>query len=290
MPEIIRVFFQALFVCAVSISLIGCAQIIEKPLLNFSDSLAASVLDQNDPELVREGAPAFLLLTEGFIRQSPDNEPLRSSAAQMYSLYTAAFINDPERTKKLSDTAYTHGEKAFCLSLKISPCNLNGMDFDTFTKHVSIAKLENIDALAAAATSWLVWIRANSDDWSAIAQLPKAELVLTRIVELQDDYGDGSIKMYLGILNTLRPPALGGKPDLAKRYFEEAIALSKGNNLSAKVEYAKSYARTLYDRELHDKLLNEVLQSETIANSFTMSNTLAKEEAKQLLESADDYF
>ena len=103
-------------------------------------------------------------------------------------------------------------------------------------------------------------------------------------------YGEGTAKMYLGIVNSIRPPALGGKPELANKYFEEAISISNGKNLAVKVEYANSYARTLYERELHDQLLNEVLLAETDAPGFTMSNTMAKEEAKRLLASADDYF
>ncbi len=272
------------------LGLTACAQIVEKPLMSFSDNLTAAVLDQNDPELVREGAPTFLLLMDGLIRQSPDNPALRGAAAQLYSLYNAAFVDDPERSKKLAASAFTHGSKAYCLMAKIDNCDLNKIDFDVFEKRIAKSKIKDIDALSALSTSWLVWIRSNADDWSAIAQLPKAELALNRIVQLDGDYGEGTAKMYLGIVNSIRPPALGGKPELAKKYFEEAISISKGKNLAVKVEYANSYARTLYERELHDQLLNEVLLAETDAPGFTMSNTMAKEEAKRLLASADDYF
>jgi len=279
-----------IFLFSLLLGLTACAQLVEKPLLNFSDNLAAAVLDQNDPELVREGAPTFLLLMDGLIRQSPDNSALRSAAAQLYSLYNAAFIDDPKRSKRLSVSAFNHGSQAYCIQAKIKQCDLNKTEFEKFEKSISRASIKDVDALSALSTSWLIWIRSNSDDWAAIAQLPKAELALNKIVELDSDYGEGTAKMYLGILNSLRPPALGGKPDLAKQYFEEAIAISNGKNLSAKVEYASSYARTLYERELHDQLLNEVLASDTEAPGFTMSNTLAKEQAQNLLDSADDYF
>ena len=272
------------------LGLSACAQLVEKPLMSFSENLTAAVLDQNDPELVREGAPTFLLLMDGLIRQSPENPALRGAAAQLYSLYNAAFIEDVERSKKLADSAFSHGSQAYCLMAKIKDCDLNKVDFDVFEQSIAKSKSKDIDALSALSTSWLIWIRSNSDDWSAIAQLPKAELALNRIVELDGDYGEGTAKMYLGIVNSIRPPALGGKPELAKKYFEEAIAISNGKNLAVKVEYASSYARTLYERELHDQLLNEVLATETVAPGFTMSNTMAKEEAKRLLASADDYF
>ncbi len=63
-----------------------------------------------------------------------------------------------------------------------------------------------------------------------------------------------------------------------------------GRDLSIKVDCARYYARTLYDRELHDRLLNEVLTADPVHEGFTLFNTLAQEEAQELLDSADDYF
>jgi hypothetical protein len=94
----------------------------------------------------------------------------------------------------------------------------------------------------------------------------------------------------MGILLTLRPPALGGEPEKAREYFEKAIALSDGKDLGVKVEYARGYAKLLYERELHDRLLNEVLAADPYQDGYTLSNVLAKEQAKTLLAEADEYF
>jgi hypothetical protein len=88
----------------------------------------------------------------------------------------------------------------------------------------------------------------------------------------------------------LRPPALGGNPELGRDWFRQGIELSGGRDLSIKVEYARGYARLLYDRELHDRLLNEVLIAEVKQPDLTMFNLLAQEQATSLLASADDYF
>ena len=72
--------------------------------------------------------------------------------------------------------------------------------------------------------------------------------------------------------------------------FERAIALSAGRDLTAKVEYARRYARIIYDRPLHDRLLREVLAAETVAPGLTLGNVLAQRQAKELLASADSYF
>jgi len=60
--------------------------------------------------------------------------------------------------------------------------------------------------------------------------------------------------------------------------------------LGAKVEFARGYAKLLYERELHDRLLNEVMAADPDYDGFTLSNVLAKEQAAALLAEADDYF
>jgi hypothetical protein len=94
----------------------------------------------------------------------------------------------------------------------------------------------------------------------------------------------------MGILKTLLPPALGGKPEEARAHFEKAIEMSDGKDLSAKVEYARGYAKLLYERELHDRLLTEVLDADPHWNGLTLMNVIAQQDAVALLEEADDYF
>jgi len=56
------------------------------------------------------------------------------------------------------------------------------------------------------------------------------------------------------------------------------------------VLYAKHYARMVFDRELHDKLLKTALAAESNAPELSLINTLAQQQAQQLLDSANDYF
>ena len=123
-----------------------------------------------------------------------------------------------------------------------------------------------------------------------MTKLPGVESVLKRVKALDPDYQTVQVEHFLAVLNTIRPPALGGNFEAGKAYFERALALSHGKDLSIKVDYARYYARTLYDRELHDKLLNEVMSAEPNQEGYTLFNTLAQREAQELLDSADDYF
>ena len=58
----------------------------------------------------------------------------------------------------------------------------------------------------------------------------------------------------------------------------------------AKVLFAEQYARLVFDRELHDELLGQVIAANAKVPGMTLMNTLAQEQARQLLESANDYF
>ena len=77
---------------------------------------------------------------------------------------------------------------------------------------------------------------------------------------------------------------------MAREHFERAIDLSGGRDLSIKVEYARRYARLVFDQELHDRLLTEVLDAPANAPLFTLFNVLAKQEAEALLASSKEYF
>jgi hypothetical protein len=83
---------------------------------------------------------------------------------------------------------------------------------------------------------------------------------------------------------------MGGKPEEGRRQFEKAIAISGGDDLMAKVEYARRYARMVFNRELHDRLLREVLAADPVQPGLTLGNVLAQRQARELLESAADYF
>ena len=129
------------------------------------------------------------------------------------------------------------------------------------------------------------WVRTSTRTqprWPAVR-------VLKKYIEIGGEDID-TIYTYLGILVTLRPPALGGEQEKGKQYFENAIKMSSGKNLSTKVEYARGYARPLYDRKLHDRLLNDVVSANPRVLGYTLTNVLAQREAKELLSSADDYF
>ena len=270
--------------------IIACAPIVSNITDNLARNLSDAVLNQEDPKIVRDGAPAYLLLLDSLVAGNPENPVILSSASDLYTSYSAIFVNDANRSKVLSERALKYSKKALCISYEDS-CNWDDYSFDDFNLSLDDFDMKYSDLLLTYSTSYLVYIRSHSNDWNAIARLPYIESALEYYVEKNPETENiDSVYTYLGILSTLLPPALGGDYEKGKRYFENAIEFSGDQNLSAKVEYALSYARPLYDRELHDKLLQEVISSNPVKKNYTLLNVIAKEQASAMLEDADEYF
>lgn len=270
--------------------IIACAPIVSNITDNLARNLSDAVLNQEDPKIVRDGAPAYLLLLDSLVAGNPENPVILSSASDLYTSYSAIFVNDANRSKILSERALKYSKKALCISYEDS-CNWDDYSFDDFNLSLDDLDMKYSDLLLTYSTSYLVYIRSHSNDWNAIARLPYIESALEYYVEKNPETENiDSVYTYLGILSTLLPPALGGDYEKGKRYFENAIEFSGDQNLSAKVEYALSYARPLYDRELHDKLLQEVISSNPVKKNYTLLNVIAKEQASSMLEDADEYF
>lgn len=258
-------------------------------LSGLQDGFSRAIMNQPDPETVREALPTFLIATDAMIEADPENVSRLSTGADLYSAFTSLFQHEPERAKLLADRARFYGEQAFCQSADID-CDLAKLDYQQYAEVLADFDDDDVSVLLSYATGWLAWANANRDDWSVAAGLPKIQSALERIVVLQEDYRFGSAHIYLGILKTLRPPSIGGKPEEARAHFERAIELSDGRNLAARTDYAEYYARLIYDRELHDRLLEEVLQQPIEAPGLTLMNSLAKRRARLLLDSAEEYF
>ena len=281
--------FLALLLCLCAPFLSSCATVVATAGSGVAGNLNSAIMNQDDPELVRDGAPAYLLMLDSFVQGAPDNVAALSAAAQLYAAYGVVFVDDPLRAKKLTKRGLAYGQRALC-SAKESICGIWHETFDGFRIRLQEVSKDEIEALYTFSLSWIAYIQAHSDDFSALARLPHAQLALRRVQEIDPVYEEGNIEHFLGVLDTIRPPALGGDFESGKQHYERALAVSEGRDLSILVDYARYYARTLYDRELHDKLLEAVLAADPVQPGYTLFNTLAQQEAEELLESADDYF
>ena len=280
---------QALLIGVVSLCLSGCASLMSSAASGLTDSISDSVLNQDDPETAKAALPTFMVLIDGMVRDNPEDPDLLSAGATLYASYGAIFAEDPERASRLTSRARRYAHSAVCV-VYVPSCDWGDLSHDEFVASLDGLDAKDADYLYTYGFASLAFLRAHSDDWNSLAELPNMEALFSHYLDISGDAVNSSVYTYMGILLTLRPPALGGEPERAREYFEKAIASSDGKDLGVKVEYARGYAKLLYERELHDRLLNEVLAADPYQDGYTLSNILAREQARQLLSEADDYF
>lgn len=279
----------AVFVLALLPLLNACATVVASAGSGLAGNLTVAMMNQDDPDIVRDGAPAYLLMLDSFVEGSPDNAAVLAAAAELYSAYGVVFVDEPLRAQRLTARAQSYGQRAICASVE-ELCGSWELPYDAFVQALQQVKPRQADMLFTFGLSWIAYIQAHGDDYVALAQLPQTEAILAKVQELDPAYRAATVEHYLGVLNTLRPPALGGNFEAGLAHFERALDLSGGHDLSIKVDFARYYARTLYERELHDRLLQEVMAANPTQRGYTLFNTLAQETAAELLASADDYF
>ena len=267
----------------------GCASIISSATSKMAENLTQAMLNQNDLETVRVGAPAFLLMIDGMIEGDEDNTDLLLAGAKLYSSYVTAFIKDKERAKRLADKSLVYAKSALCSN--VAPvCEALTKRSTEFIEKLSKTSASDVPVLYGFATAWAVWLKLNANDWNALADLPKLTALFERSVSLDEGYDHGGAHLYLAVLATQLPPGLGGNPEKGRLHFERARELSSGQNLMVDVLMAQYYARTIFDRDLHDQLLLSV-QSKSIDHpEFTLINTVAKQQAAELLAESDEFF
>lgn len=279
---------KAALLLALLVELNGCSIIIGSATEDFADNLKQTVLNHTDPDTVANALPTYLLMMETSATGDTENESLLFATSNMYGAYIGLLPDDLTRKQRLSRKSLDFALRGSCLHNQ-SWCDLQKKSFDDLQALIAESDIDDIDSLYTVAASWAAWIQANKSDWNAIAQLAQVKLIIQRVLELDESYKQGSAHVYLAVMESLIPATLGGNPELAQQHFQRAMQLAP-ENLMINVLYAKHYARMAFERDLHDNLLKKVLETPAAAPNLTLINTLAQQQAQQLLNSANDYF
>ncbi len=276
--------------CFATVLFLGaCSSLLSQASKGMARDFATAVLNEDDPQLVREAAPSYLMMMDALLIHHADRPELLLAAAQLNSAYASSFVDDPVRAKAMSAKALHLAFSALCLRHP-SLCTPQQKSVDQLSSSMQHMDKGDVPLLMTVGTVWAGWIQLRAADWNAVADLPRVRLLMQRVVEIEPDAQQGAPFLYLGAIDTLLPPALGGRQKQGIAELDEAVRRSDGHDLMAKVIMARQVARTNYDRPMHDRLLNAVVAADPHASGWTLENCLAQDEARKLLKSADDYF
>jgi hypothetical protein len=278
--------FKKCLITIVCVFIAGCAT------TRLPGNLSGAILNSDDLATVQDGLPSYLLMVDALTKTYPNSESMHLTAASLNGSYAGVFVPDEQivRKKAMARKALDHSFTAFCLHSK-KACGLETMDRESFEAAIQQWNSpKDLPYLYSLGTGWASYIQANSDDWLVIAQLGQAEAVLKQLVSIEPGYEKGMAQLYLGVMNSILPPSLGGKPEVAKAYYDAAIDSGQQENIIIYVYYASNYARLLFDQELHDSLLQQALSLDPYVDGYTLQNMFAIELAKELLATSNDYF
>jgi hypothetical protein len=270
-------------------SLSACGSFIASAKKDFAEDLSAAILESDDPETVKQAVPAYLVLVSSMIRGDQENIGLLLSGSRLYGSYASVFVEKTSRKITLAKKSFDYANRAMCLH-RPAACNNSSISYHEYEQMLKQFTVEDVDVLFTYGAAWAGLVQANRADWNAVAELPRVKATIQRVLELDEEVSNGDAHLYMGVMESLLPPGMGGKTELAKQHYERAIEISSRTNLMAMLMYADKYARLVFDRALHDSLLNEVINADIKKSRSILIDTIAKARAQQLLADADDYF
>lgn len=257
-----------------------------------------------DLEFARYAFPASLKTLETFLVSSPDNRSLLLLLARGYNAYAFGIIEaDLERASldgtdeaveqltRRAEIHYLRAREYGWRWLGRPALQQAATKGDLEALAAELAKLQPKDApgLFWTVYGWASAVNLAKDDAEMMMGLAEIELMMNRVYELDPHYNAGAPYALLGVYHASKPPALGGDPKLAKRYFDEGMAEHGEENLLLPYLYARFYGPMVQDRKLFDAMIAKVATADVTAHpDLRLTNEIARDRARFWAAHADD--
>ncbi|VAW60740.1 hypothetical protein MNBD_GAMMA09-1501 [hydrothermal vent metagenome] len=246
---------------------------------------------ESDLQLAEAAMPANIELMEGMIINSPDNQKLRNYAAQAYYGYAFGFVEDtdPKRAARFYQRGLRHAQYNL-QQLGLDQKTLSG-DLDTLQRKLNGLDEDNVAPLFWAASNWAKWIDHNRDRAEAIADLPRAVMIMQRVVELDERFFMAAPHLFFAVYYGSRSPMLGGNYALSEKHFNQAKKINNNQLLLVDLLQAQYLDRQKFDQVSFHKRITGILKKDVSTNiDLALINQIAKDKAGKLLKKESQWF
>lgn len=250
-----------------------------------------ALYEETDLALAEHAIASDLKLLEGLIKSDPENEKLLMLACQGFGAYALGFVEDvdPKRAEQFYLRGRDYGLKILGKDQDFRGA-LSG-PIDGFESVVKKYNKNDVPVLFWTANNWGSYINLNMDNPKALIDLPRVQLLMNRVIELDESYYFGSAHLFFATIYSVRPPILGGDLKKAEQHFEACFKFSDKKFLLPYVFYAKYYLTRQFEEEQFKSTLETVLESrENILPGQQLPNAISKQKAKRLLEMGEEFF
>jgi predicted anti-sigma-YlaC factor YlaD len=287
--------------------LCGCSikRIAVNKLGNALASSGTTFEGDDDPDLVAGALPFGLKLMESLLAESPRHTGLLLATASGFTEYGYAFVGQHAervaaenleegnvlrlRARRLYLRARGYGMRALDVRY---PAFASGLGRDRDSALARVRK-RDVPLLYWTAAAYALAISASKDDPEMIAELPVVEAFIRRAVELDQSWNEGALPEFL---ISLEATFSGSKPakDIQasmRRYYEQAVHLSRGQRASVFVSYAENASIPAQNRSEFREMLERALQIDPDRHVETrLANLISQRRARWLLGRIDELF
>ncbi|MBM3880044.1 MAG: hypothetical protein FJ387_10045 [Verrucomicrobia bacterium] len=261
----------------------------------------ATFARDDDPELVRAAVPFSLKLMESLLAESPRHKGLLFAASSGFTQYAYAFVQQDADELELRDVqaAAALRARAQRLYLRARDYGLRGLEVSApgFTAELRAhpeqaarrMRRAQVPLLYWTGLAWAAAVSVSKDNPEVIADLPIAEALIDRALELDESFEHGAIHTFLIAYEMSRQGATGTPAARARHHFERAVQLSQGQHTGPFVALAEAVAIPQQDRAQFDDLIGRALAIDPNARpDWRLVNLILQRRARWLRERADD--
>jgi len=262
---------------------------------------------ETDLELAEQAIAGNLKLLEGLLETTPKNPELLLVTSSSFAQYAFGFIecqidkanfeNDyVEKEKQIARAVnFYNRSKQYALRLILKSHRnfavVLKLSLDKFSEELQHFNQSDTSALFWMAYAWGSIINLEQNKPEHLSDLPKVELMMRRVMQLNENFYFDGPHLFLGAYYGNRPKMVGGDADKAKENFSKAIQHSEGKYLIAKFLTAKYYYLPTQNRQLFESTLKEILSAPSdIFPELSLANQIAKRNAALWLEHIDELF
>ncbi|HYX36674.1 MAG TPA: TRAP transporter TatT component family protein [Oligoflexus sp.] len=299
-------FLSLLVLMTTSLSLSNCSlktMAVQQMGEIVADGVPAFEKD-DDLELIRDAIPGNLKLLEAMLESDPGNRKIPTILAQMYASYSFAFLEGDletpgvgdkamlkERINRFYERGQRYGERALIGSNK--KCEQGLKVLTELDSCLSGLDKDDVPALYWYGFNIAAYMNRNLDSMAALAQGPKMEKVMQRVVALNESYNFGSAHLFLMLYYGGRSQMMGGNAKKGDDHYKAIQKLAGTDFVLADVFYARYVLVQNDDREGFEKMLKAAIARNVDtdkAPQLRLYNSLAKSRAKLYLNSVEDLF
>lgn len=264
---------------------------------------------ESDLELLEKAFPANIKLLETMLASRPANDRLLTLLSRMYAGYAFAFFEGRLDEARLAGSAPGSGKTAVeSIKGSLNRYYLKGKDYALQAlevRHPECRKdllkaaavqpfLERLSKKDLPALFWYgfnlgAYVNQNRDSMRAIAQAYQAEMVMQRVLQLDETYYNSSAHLFMMNYYASRPPMMGGKPEKALRHYKQLKMQAGESFLLADLYYARYYLYRMQKRQAFEDVLERVVRHPT-DDTYPFLNAVAAERARIYLHAADQLF